>query len=372
MKIKNIESIRVAIPFETGGARQGMRPGLTPWLEMESFMVRVETEDGLVGWGEGFGHFVNPATEAALQTQVGPWFLNQAPGDVTTLMEQAHRSFFGFGRHGPVMYALAAVDIALWDLAAKRARQPLFRMLGGTKPEIRRYASLMRYGGDADAIAKNCVKARDAGYRMIKLHEREISAFMAARESVEAEVQITLDVNCPWSVEEALKVARTIRDHGFHWLEEPVWPPDDFEGLAKVRKEGVAIAAGENVHTVHEFRRCLEAGAVDVAQPSVAKAGGVTPMRRMLELAESFSVRVVPHSFYWGPGYLATAHIIAAMPEPALLETTFVTFDTLPHPLMDPTQPSLTLPETPGLGFESDWAELAPYVISRRQVTPVS
>ena len=109
MKIKNIDSIRVSVPFETGGARQGMRPGFTPWMKMESLMLRVETEDGLSGWGEGFGHFVNPTTEAALQTQVGPWFLGRDPSDIHSLMDLAHRSFFGFGHHGPMMYALAAV-----------------------------------------------------------------------------------------------------------------------------------------------------------------------------------------------------------------------------------------------------------------------
>lgn len=368
MKIESIESIRVSIPFETGGKRQGMRPGLTPWLKMEAFMVRVETDDGFTGWGEGFGHFVNPATEAAMQTQVGPWFLGRDANDVESLMDQAHRSFFGFGRHGPVMYALGAMDIALWDLAAKRAGQPLFRLLGGKHRELERYASLMRYGGDAEAIAANCVKARDAGFRMIKLHEREIPAFMAARNSVEAKVQITLDVNCPWSVEEAQGVARAIRDKNFHWLEEPVWPPDDFDGLAEVRKEGVPIAAGENVHTVHEFIRCIDARAVDIAQPSVAKVGGITPMRRMIALAQASGVRVVPHSFYWGPAYLATAHVIAAMHEPALLETTFVSFETPPHPLMDPVSPAFVMPDSPGLGFEPDWKTLEPHVISRQPV----
>lgn len=92
-------------------------------------------------------------------------------------------------------------------------------------------------------------------------------------------------------------------------------------------------------------------------------------MRQMTDLARSFGARVVPHSFYWGPGYLATAHIIAAMPQPALLETVFVNFETLPHPLMDPMQPTVTLPESPGLGFEPDLQALKPYVLARRTVS---
>src|SRR5439155_21191798 len=136
------------------------------------------------------------------------------------LMDGAQRAFHGFGRNGPVIYALSGIDIALWDLAAKRAGQPLYRMLGGARGELALYASLMRYGGDAGAIAASCVRAREAGYRLIKLHESTVPAFMAAREAVPADTDISLDVNCPWSVDEARAIARAIRDKGFHWFEE--------------------------------------------------------------------------------------------------------------------------------------------------------
>lgn len=368
MKITGIETLRVGIPFDTGGLRQGMRPGLTPWKSIESLLLRIETDDGLVGWGEGFGHFVNPATDAVIQTLIGPWFLERDTNAVGPLMDEASRSFFGFGRGGPVQYALSAFDIALWDIAAKRAGVPLFRMLGGECGLLKRYASLMRYGGDLQAVSSNCVKARDAGYSMIKLHERELPAFMAARESVGIDVEITVDVNCPWSVAQARDVARQMRGHGFRWLEEPVWPPDDFEGLAKVREEGVAIAAGENIGTLHEFRRCFDAGAVDVAQPSVAKLGGITPMLEVISLAESYDIPVVPHSFYWGPGYLATAHVAASMREPCLVETTFVRLERKPYALFDPETPALTLSEAPGLGFDLAEGILEEYRMSRARI----
>ena len=147
-------------------------------------------------------------------------------------------------------------------------------------------------------------------------------------------------------------MARAMRGQGFRWLEEPVWPPDNFDGLASVREEGVAVAAGENITTLHEFRRCLEAGAVDVLQPSVAKIGGISPMLEVLSLAESFAVPVVPHSFYWGPGYLATAHVVAAMREPCLVETTFISMEQSPYPQFDTASPELELGHGPGLGFD--------------------
>ncbi len=363
MKIARIETWRVSIPFETGGPKIGMRPSLNarPWTAMESLIVRVETDDGLVGWGEGFGHLVNPGTQAILETLVGPWFVGRDPAPIAATMEEAQRAFHGFGRTGPVMYALSAMDIALWDLAAKRASVPVFRMLGGEARPLPLYASLMRYGGDADAIARNVRRAQDAGYTWIKLHENTVPAFRAAREAVEPATRIMLDVNCPWAVDEARAIASEIAGDDFHWLEEPVWPPEDFAGIANVRLEGVSIAAGENICTLHDFRQLFEADAVDFVQPSVIKVGGISAMRRIITLAEAYAVRVVPHCFYWGPGYLASAHVIAAMTRPTPLETAFITLDARPHPLWTPEQASLILPDTPGLGFEPDMQVIERY-----------
>ena len=370
MKIAKIETLRVSIPFTTGGPQIGPRPSLSarPWTQMECLMVRVETDDGLVGWGEGFGHLVNAGTEAVLASLVGPWFLGKDPGPSAALLREAQHAFHGFGRSGPAIYALSAIDIALWDLAAKRAGQPLYRLLGGGEGKVDLYASLMRYGGDLDAVRRNVRRARDAGFKMIKLHETTVPAFLAAREAVDAETRIMLDVNCPWTVAEAKEVARTIKDRNFHWLEEPVWPPEDFAGLAAVREAGVPIACGENVSSLHEFRRLFEARAVDIVQPSVIKLGGISAMLKVLALAEAFSVRVVPHCFYWGPGYLATAHVAAAMAKPPPVETAFIALERRPHPLFDPDRATLALPDTPGLGFDPDPRVLDAYKVSRQQL----
>ncbi len=370
MNIAKIETWRVAIPFKTGGPQLGMRPSLNarPWEKMEALIVRVETDDGLVGWGEGFGHLINPGTDAILHSLVGPWFLGKDAQAIVALLQEAQQAFHGFGRTGPVAYALSAIDIALWDLAGKRAGQPVFRLLGGQGGPLELYASLMRYGGDCEALSRNCKRARDAGFTKIKIHEATLPAFLAAREAVGPEGRLMLDVNCPWSVDEARAVARTLRDHDFHWLEEPVWPPEDYAGLASVRSEGVAIAAGENIVTLHDFRSLFERGAVDIVQPSVIKLGGITAMMRVIALAQAHSVRVVPHCFYWGPGYLATAHVAAAMPKPPPVETAFIDFERLPHGLFNPGRASLTLPDAPGLGFEPDLAVLDAYTVTRKSV----
>src|SRR5258708_8623278 len=134
VKITRIETQRISIPFENDGPRVGLRPSLDskPWTNMECLLVRVETDDGLVGWGEGFGHLVNGGREAILATVVGPWFLGKDPRTIVAHMDEAQRGFHGFGRSGPVLYALSAIDLALWDLAAKRAGQPLYPLLAAT------------------------------------------------------------------------------------------------------------------------------------------------------------------------------------------------------------------------------------------------
>jgi L-alanine-DL-glutamate epimerase-like enolase superfamily enzyme len=370
VKISRIETIRVSIPFENDGPRVGLRPSLDskPWVNMECLMVRIDTDDGLSGWGEAFGHFVNAGTQEILDTLVGPWFLGKDPQPIVSLMDEAQRGFHGFGRSGPVIYALSAIDIALWDLAAKRAGQPLYRLLGGSSGKLDLYASLTRYRGDPEALRRNCQRAQKLGYRMIKLHETTVPAFLVAREALNPETRLMLDVNCPWSVAEARAIAREIRGRNFHWLEEPVWPPEDYAGLAEVRSEGVAIACGENVSGLHEFRRVFEARAVDVIQPSVVKLGGITAFTRVAALAQAFSVRLIPHCFYWGPGYLATAHLAAALPDRPPVETAFITLAKQPHPLFDPERSTLELPETPGLGFTPDLAVLEAYEVARHEI----
>ena len=136
--------------------------------------------------------------------------------------------------------------------------------------------------------------------------------------------------------------------------------------MAEVRAEGVPISSGENMTTLHDFKSAFEAGAIDNVQPSVTKCGGISGMRRVFALAQAYPVRVVPHCFYWGPGYHATAHLAASRPEPTLIETAFITFAIRPHALFDSTSSVLELTEAPGLGFDADWEGLAEYEISRR------
>ncbi|PYM93089.1 MAG: L-alanine-DL-glutamate epimerase [Candidatus Rokuibacteriota bacterium] len=260
------------------------------------------------------------------------------------------------GRSGPAIYALSGIDIALWDIAGKVAGAPLYRLLGGSsRADLPAYASLLRYG-TAAAVSHYTEQALTRGYRLVKVHEITVPEIKAARDVMGASMPLMVDTNCPWTVAQAVEMARRLVPLGLHWLEEPVWPPENLQGLAEVRSQGgVATAAGENYGTVWEFRRALEAGALTYAQPSVTKIGGVTEMRRVMTLAEMFGVQVVPHSAYFGPGLLASIHCIAALPTESPVERFYCDF--ADNPLGDAIHPRggrIAVPQGPGLGVDPD------------------
>ena len=139
MKITAIQAHYVRIPFDMGAPVTefaGLR-----FPTMDHLLIGVETDAGITGWGEGFGHSIIPATLKALETYVGPWFIGRDASDINALHRQAAQAFHIFGRNGPVVYAHAGIDIALWDIAGKVARLPLYRLLGGCRDRVEAYAS---------------------------------------------------------------------------------------------------------------------------------------------------------------------------------------------------------------------------------------
>ncbi len=160
-----------------------------------------------------------------------------------------------------------------------------------------------------------------------------------------------LDVNCAWSVPEALEMADALVQDGLMWLEEPVWPPEDCDGLAQVRHRGIPISAGENVAGLFGFKSLIDAGAIDVAQPSVSKIGGIGEMLRVIDLCDAHGVAVAPHSPYFGPGFIATLHIAAALVERPLVEVLWLEMEANPFdPWVRTANGRIKVPPGPALG----------------------
>lgn len=365
MKITTVETFVVRMPLVLAGEAPMVSGQARTAIEM--LLVRVDTDAGVSGWGEGFGHRVWPATRTALETMVAPLCIGRDPTAIHALMNDLMRTLHGAGRSGPVLYALSAIDIALWDIAGKLAGLPLYRLLGGSaRPDLPAYASLLRYG-KAAALEPRIAEALARGYRQIKIHETDAGIIRAARRAAGEGVPLMVDCNCPWTVEEALAMCRTLRDLDLEWIEEPVWPPEDHAGLARVRAGGgIAVAAGENVASVLEFQRLFERQALTVAQPSVTKMGGVTELRKVFDVAAGFGVRVVPHSAYFGPGLLASVHVCAAQAREVWVERFYCDFDVTPFgDAIDPRGGRIAIPQGAGLGVDPD-----PAVLKRLALNP--
>lgn len=363
MKIIKAETVLLQIPYEIGGGQRKIAG--QPASGLNILMLRLETEDGLIGWGEAFGHAVAPATKLILDTMIVPQLIGRDAARIDQLMGDLTKALHLFGRNGPVTYALSGLDIALWDLAGKRAKAPLYALLGGGfRDELAVYASLLRYG-EPEALARNARRAVDLGYKDVKLHEIVPALVGVAREAIGAAPRLMVDTNCPWTLTEAVDMARAMRGYDVAWLEEPIWRPEDHKQLAALRKEGIPIAAGENAAGLADFRAMFEHGAIDIAQPSVTKIGGISEVRKIIALADAFGVRVVPHCAYFGPGYLASMHIAAALPQEEPLERLFMDLEASPFsPYTEPKDGRIRLPTEPGLGCDPDPAVIARYRVS--------
>ena len=364
MKITKVETIVVNMPMIIEGSVVPQQGG-KPRTSMDTLLVRVDTDEGVSGWGEGFGHRIYTATKAALDTFIGPMCVGRDPTAIAALVEELQRGLAGVGRNGPAMFALSAIDIALWDIAGKLAGLPLYRLLGGSpRKALPAYASLLRYG-EPRAVTQYVERALNRGYRYLKLHEITVPPIKAARDAAGPDVPIMVDCNCPWTVGEAIEMAHKLQPFNLKWLEEPVWPPEDHDGLARVQTQGgIPTAAGENA-MLPEFKSMLEHGAITYAQPSITKVGGVTQMRKVMALSDAFGVSVVPHSAYFGPGLIASIHCIAAMPRESLVERYDADFAV--NPMHDAIMPDkngcLPVPQGPGLGIDPD-----PAVIEKLRV----
>ena len=363
MKIESIESLVVCIPYTTGGSADADAWGGTTWKTADALLVKVTTDAGIVGWGEAFGYNVIPATRSAIDQMIAPLLVGRDASRIESLMLDVQQKLHIFGRGGPVIFGLSGIDIALWDIAAKAAGVPLHRLLGGARADrLPCYASLIRYT-DPAIVAANTARAVAEGFRHVKLHEIEVAPTRAAREAAGEGIDLMLDVNCPWSRQEAREMAARLRPFNLRWLEEPVWPPEDYAGLAQVRAQGgIATAAGENNATLMQFQHLLAAGAVDYVQPSPIKMGGVSELCKVFALATAHGVTVMPHSFYDGPGFLAGVHVNAALGQGSLVEWRYFDLEArLYGERFVPRGGSVEVPQAPGLGADPDEAVIRRY-----------
>jgi L-alanine-DL-glutamate epimerase-like enolase superfamily enzyme len=358
VKITEVRAIPLAVPVRPWTPDSPWRAGIG-----KQILVRLSTDEGLTGWGECFAYGAPLAVCNVVDEALAPLLVGEDPTRLEFLLDRLQRALMIWGRRGLAMFALSGVDLALWDLAGKARGVPVAVLLGGvTSARVPAYASLLRYASASD-VGRAAGSMIAAGHRAVKLHQVDVESVGAARDAVGEDVDLMLDTNCPWTVEEAIRVGRRLERFDLRWLEEPIWPPEDYPGLARVRAAlAIPIATGENDATAHGFRAIVAAGAADIVQPSVTKVGGLGEMRRIAAIAAAASVTLVPHSFYFGPGLAATIHFACATPDVPYVE--FPPGDLEAPLLEDPPRCGdghVGVSNRPGLGADPNMDVLARY-----------
>ncbi len=282
------------------------------WLVVEIF-----TDDGLVGIGNAA--LAPQVTKQVIDLYLKPLLIGKDPWDMEFLWQHMYRKTMAFGRRGIGMVAISAVDIALWDLMGKSAKQPVYRLLGGkTKPRIPVYASRL-YSVELNDVADEAQRYKAEGYKAMKLRfgwgptdgaagmQRNLNLVRTVRETVGDGIDVMADAYMGWTLDYAKRMLPLLEPFNLRWLEEPVIP-DDVHGYAELKSYGrIPIAGGEHEFTSYGFRDLLEARALDYIQFDTNRVGGLTQARKIAALAEAYSVPVIPHA-----GQMHNYHVVMA------------------------------------------------------------
>lgn len=360
--IASLRTFPVSIPFVDGGTGTGATP--SRWHTLDMVLVRVEDEEGTVGWGDSFSYFCTRATHAAVTDMVAPSVVGRVIDDIPAWNLEVQKKLHLFGRYGITTFALSGVDIALWDLKAKREGRTLAGALTGAEippRSIPAYASLVRYG-DADLVRHHCQRAVEQGFHHVKLHEVDPHIIAAAREVIGPDAVLMVDANCAWTIEEAIAQVPSLKASNVLWIEEPVFPPDDYEAHKLIEASGIPVGAGENASTAFDFARLV--GSLRYPQPSMTKVGGVSEFVGVVGKAYAARKSVMPHTPYFGPGFFATLAAAPLLPDDTLLEYLFVNPEAWLQAPPELVDGRMIIPAGLGIGFTPD-----PEVLERFAIT---
>ncbi|UZF91037.1 mandelate racemase/muconate lactonizing enzyme family protein [Bosea sp. NBC_00550] len=333
---------------------------------IELVVVEVETEDDIVGFGEGLCRRGAAGYARFIEEALVPRLLGRDAADRRALWK-AMRAALSGRPGGQIVEAIAAVDIALWDIAGKQAGQPIHKLLGGMgRTEVAAYASSINWLDDATVEAEVAAVLR-AGFREIKVKlghplRDAVARAKLVRRLAGDDIALYVDANWAYDVDDAMIVGRALADLGYGFFEEPI-APHDREGYRRLAQHlPIRLAAGESDFVAGEALVMLQDRSLGLIQPDVTRSGGITETWRIAELAATFNTAYAPHVGWSGAICVAASLQLAAAAE------SFRTFECMVYenPLRDAfTQPivgegsqlvdgKLAVPQGPGLGIEID------------------
>jgi L-alanine-DL-glutamate epimerase-like enolase superfamily enzyme len=381
VKITRVETFVVKIPHHDrfGGQTEPPRtfPGSEYYFEKEwneayadkvqSLLVRVETDEGLHGWGEGQAPVVPEAARELIDRLLGPMLVGSDPRETNVLWERMYRSMHVRGQvTGFMLDAISGLDVALWDLKGKAAGEPVCRLLGGPFCDrLPAYVSGLR-APTMEARAELAQKYYEEGYPAVKLFlgrgvEEDVANVRSVRERVGGDRRLLSDQFWMYTLPEAERLGRALEDLGVEWMEAPM-PPEDVHGHARLAGAlEMAVAVGEPLRTRYQFREWIERRALDIAQPDIARCG-ITEGRRIADLAATYHLPVAYHvGVCLGVAMAATWHLAAATPNFIIQEHEPPMFDLSNRLFKEPLRVEeghAVVPEGPGLGVEVEMEAL--------------
>jgi D-galactarolactone cycloisomerase len=382
MKITNIHAHILSSPLEIPFAfSQG-------WVGARSAtLIEVITDTGLTGWGEAFcqGLETPQIAAAAIESCFAPMLIGLNPLSAEKHWFDMYNRSRDFGRKGAVMGAISGIDIALWDIAGQAYKQPVWQLLGGAhRRQVEPYATgfyRLQGQGEAERLAEEAQMHAQNGFRYMKVKlgfgvRDDICVMQAIQKAIDpAEITLMVDSNHAYGRSEALYLGQALADMQLRWYEEPV-VPEDYEGYADLRRRlPMAIAGGENEHSLYGFNALFEGACVDIAQPDIGSCGGFTAARHITALAQAKGVEINPHVWGSAVAQAASLHLIAALPNThhsLFTRQPILEYDQSSHPFRRelthrPVQMQngfVQINDAPGLGIEIRKDTLARYRIN--------
>lgn len=294
-------------------------------------LVCIKADNGLCGWGEAFAQGLEPPeiSSAVIRHALVPLILNRNALDINVLWHEMYNRTRDYGRKGSVLAGISAIDIALWDLAGRYHKQPVYQLLGGAfRKKVVPYATgfyRIKGQGEAARLAEEAVQHRAAGFTAMKVKlgfgvdddikvMRAIDDALKADQSTGQPCELMVDTNHAYGRAEALRLGRALEEYNIRWYEEPL-VPEDLTGYRELRAAlSIPVAAGENEHSIYGFNQLLDL--IDVAQPDVASCGGLTSARDITAMAQAKGVMVNPHVWGSAVAQAASLQLIASLPVP--------------------------------------------------------
>lgn len=370
LKIAKVEAFATSFPV-----KQGVTLGIGRAVKRDALIVKVTTESGLVGWGESHHGRAPGAIAQLINTTLRQLVVGMEASDVVGVWARIYsRQLTSHGMGQACALAMSGLDQALWDIRGKAVGWPLYKLLGGSARPVPAYAGGISLGFQPpDELVEEARALREQGYRAVKLRfgdsaARDIERLAAMRKAFGSELTIMVDANTGYTLADVRAVMPAMEALGVTWLEEP-FPPHDYRSYRQAAAMGkVPLAAGENHFTRFEFNRLIEEGSVQIVQPDLSKAGGITEVLRIAAMASAEKLPVHPHTLASGLNMAASIHLLCAIDNPGYFEADVARENLFRDQLT--SRPDLLdadgcvrPPEGPGLGIEVDEAFLAAHPV---------